>query len=273
MVLAITVLFLVAIIVAVVYAFLIMPRVTDRADMDMLSTDYAHRGLHSAGIPENSLPAFAMAINNGYGIEFDVQLSADGEVIVFHDDTLSRMCGKNARVRELTLAQIRSLHLLGTPYTVPTLSEVLELVDGRVPLLIEIKRERAAEQLCQSVAKMLDTYPGSFAIQSFDPFVLAYFKRYRPRFARGQLVCKIKRAPIKRFSRLGGFLLSHMLLNLISRPDFISISGARVRSVSFRLCISLFKCKGFVWTVTKKEQYRRIRSLGLFAIFEKFQPK
>lgn len=257
---------------AAAYIFMIMPRVTDRADMDLISTDYAHRGLWNARYPENSLPAFELAARGGYGIELDVRLSADGEVIVFHDAGLERMCGVRKRVEALTAAELCGLQLAGTQYTVPRLSEVLALVDGRVPLLIELKGEGKEEALCQRTAELLDTYGGAFAVQSFSPLVLSWFKKYRPRFARGQLVTKIREVKGVKHSRLVGVLLSGMLLNVLSRPDFISVNGNRIKSVPFRICVLLFKCKGLVWTVRSDKQYARVRGLGLLAIFEKIIP-
>lgn len=272
MTIALTAVVLIAIMCAVIYVFLIMPRVADRADMDLLCTDYAHRGLHSARFPENSIPAFLSAARRGYGIELDVRMTKDKQVVVFHDASTKRMCGVDALVSEMTLAQIKQLRLRGTLYAIPTLHEVLEAVDGAAPLLIEIKSEGTHTELCQKVAQMLDLYAGAFAIQSFDPRVLGYFKRYRPRFARGQLVTKIKTVPEKKHPRLVAFALSGMLTNVISRPDFISVNGRHVRSLAFRICVLLFKCRGFVWTVRSHEQYEKMHRLGFYTIFEKIIP-
>ena len=228
MIIAITVVFLLAVIVGVVFIFLIMPRVSDRADMDMLIADYTHRGLHSKQFPENSLPAFQLAVDHGFGIELDAQLSSDGEIMVFHDYTLKRMCGINSRISVNKCKTLCSLRLGGTEHTIPTLEQVLTLVDGRVPLLIEIKGEGKEEALCRRLAETLDMYPGAFAIQSFNPQVLRWFKKYRPRFARGQLVTKLKEVKGRKAPRLTAFMLSNMLLNVLSRPDFISISGTRM---------------------------------------------
>ena len=269
MAIALTVVFLVLVIVAVIYVFLIMPRVSGRADMDLISSDYAHRGLHSLRNPENSLAAFNAAMLRGYGIELDVRLTADGQVVVFHDANTMRMCGVDKNVRDATLDELRNLRLKGTAYTVPTLNEVLALVDGRTPLLIEIKGDGAEDKLCRAVSSLLDTYSGPFAIQAFSPLALAWFKRYRPGYARGQLVTKLKRIDGKKFPRFSAFAVSGMLTNVRSRPDFISINGAHINNPAFLICTKLFKCRGFVWTVRKNEQYKHIHKLGLFAIFEK----
>ena len=108
---------------------------------------YAHRGLHGEGVPENSLAAFKKAVENGHGIELDLQLSADGEVMVFHDYTLKRMTGEAGLLSEKTAEELRSLRLAGTDEHIPTLREVLELVDGQVPLLVELKGENLSAAL------------------------------------------------------------------------------------------------------------------------------
>ena len=272
MIVALTVAFLLAVIVGVVYIFLIMPRVSDRADMDMLTCDYAHRGLHSKAYPENSLPAIALAMENGFGVELDVQMSSDGEIMVFHDQNLKRMCGVSSRIPLVKSAVLRRLPLGGTSYTVPTLEEVLSMVDGRVPILIEIKSDTKNDELCRRLADMLDTYIGVFAVASFNPQILAWFKRYRPRFARGQIVAKVPRVRGTKAPRLTARLLSGLLLNCLSRPDFIIINGGSMGSLSFKLCTLLFRCRGFVFTVRNQKQYRLCHSKGYYAVFEKFLP-
>ncbi|MBQ9112208.1 MAG: glycerophosphodiester phosphodiesterase [Clostridia bacterium] len=272
MLIGITVAVLLAVIAAVTYIFLMMPRVTDRADMDLLTTDYAHRGLWDTANPENSLAAFALAVKHGYGIELDVRLSSDGEIMVFHDATLKRMCGIDKKLGDLSCAELKTCRLLDSGMTVPTLDEVLALVDGKVPLLIEIKGEGKEEALCRKVAERMDTYSGAFAVQSFSPLALSWFKSYRPRFARGQLVSKMKKSNSSKHNFLVRFMLSNLLLNILSRPDFISVGGGHMKNPSFRLCASVFGCRGFVWTVRSEDQYKLCHRLGLFAIFEKIRP-
>ena len=271
MAIIITVIFLLAVMFGAAYVFLLMPRVTDRADMDLLSTDYASRGLWSAHYPENSLPAFSLAVSGGYGIKLEARMSSDGVPMVFCDEALGRMCGIEKKVCDMTAFELTSVRLMNTAYGIPTLKQVLELVDGRVPLIIEIKDSVQVKTLCRKIAQMLDVYHGAFAVEAFDPRVLAWFKRYRPRFARGQIVTSVRESD--GVSKIQAFMYSNMLYNVISRPDFIAINGRLVRSLNFRVCVILFKCRGFVWTVTKPQQYKKIRRLGLFAIFEGFVPK
>lgn len=276
MLIAFIVLISLIVIFSVLYIFLTLPRVFDSANMDLLKVDYAHRGLHGNGIPENSLAAYSNAIDNGYGIEIDVQLSSDGEIFVFHDHSAARMCGVDKKLSEMTAEEIKALRLHDTDEHIPTLDEVLSLVDAKVPLLIEIKYYAETKKLCSMLAEALDAYYGSFAIQSFDPRVLRYFKKYRPRFARGQLVAK---AP-KRSERKGtdaqnpfvSFLLNHLLLNVLSRPDFISIEKNHTRELGFVMATEVFKAKAFIWTVNSEKQYSFFKRQGYFAIFENIKP-
>ena len=272
-----TVVLLVLVILAVSYIFMVMPRVTDGADMDLQCADYAHRGLHGGTLPENSLPAFVAARDLGYGIELDLRMSADGEIFVFHDDSLLRMCGVKKSISAMKAAEVRSLFLSGTANRIPTLKEVLSLIDGQVPLLIEIKPDVNTPALCKRLCLIMDGYSGAFAVESCDPAVLIFFRKYRPRYARGQLVAKFTpkdaakdaRIPKNRFKL---FALTHLFTNVATRPDFIAIDGRLMREPAFLLSTRLFKRIGFVWTVRTKWQYELCRKQGLYAIFENIEP-
>ena len=261
---------LIFILVAVGYISLILPRLIEPADMSELLVDYAHRGLHGEGLPENSLGAFERAAEYRYGIELDVQLSRDGVPVVFHDDDLSRVCGVEGLLRDRDLAELRELRLSGNEnYTIPTLSEVLELVDGRVPLLIELKT--GSKGLWQAVCPLLDEYRGSFCIESFDPRLLAEVAKSRPRYARGQLVGRsVKEKHTKSF--FINFLLASLISHVISRPDFVACAVRMRRSFSVLLCRKLFKVPVFGWTVRDSETYRLCEKNKMKAIFENFLP-
>ncbi len=268
---ALIIILLVLILFAVIYFLLIMPRVGDRADMDLLSVDFAHRGLWNEIYPENSLAAFMMAVNHGFGIELDIQLSKDKKIMVFHDYDLKRMCGVDKKLSELTFDELREFRLLGTEYVIPTLAEVLRAVDGKVPLLIELKGEDGNTELCKRSAAMLDKYSGAFCVESFNPLLLSWFKSFRPRYARGQLVTADAK-PKKRGGAIIGFALSHLLLNVLSRPDFIAVNGKMRNRPVIYFCKRLFKVKIFVWTVKNKKDYEMCRREGSFSIFERFLP-
>ncbi len=240
--------------------------------MELLRCDYAHRGLWSKDAPENSLKAFELAVRSGFGIELDVQLTRDKRVVVFHDYTLERMCGVKARVCDLTLAELKTLRLKGSDETVPTLVETLRVVDGKVPLLIELKGESRDTSLCPRVARILDNYTGAFCIESFNPALLSWFKSYRPRYARGQLVTNLVKSK-KEGSKLLNFALTHLLLNFLSRPDFVAVDKAHQKNIGFKICAAIFRADAFVWTVREPKEFIDAHRSGKYTIFEKIRPK
>lgn len=148
---------------------------------------FAHRGLHGGGLPENSPAAFRAAIARDLGIECDVQGTADGQAVVFHDWELDRLTCERGPVLDRTSAELGTIALAGTDEPVPSLRQVLALVAGRVPLLIEIKSRRAMRVagLCLAVRNALEGYGGPHAVMSFDPRVPRWFATHAPRTARG----------------------------------------------------------------------------------------
>ena len=267
------VVFLILIIIAVLYISMIMPRATDRPEMDGILVNYAHRGLFdNKRFPENSLGAFRAAADRGFGIELDVQLTRDGKVVVFHDYTLDRICGQNGTVSKMTLKELRAYRLLNTDFTIPTLKEVLETVNGRVPLLIELKGESANDRLCLAVARLLDEYDGPFCVESFNPLLLRWFKIHRPEIARGQLVTNMLETR-KNGNKVVNFLLTGMLLNFLSRPDFIACDIHHMGGPSFYVCIKVFRAKQIYWTVKRREEFDAIREADAWSIFEGFIPR
>lgn len=149
--------------------------------------EYAHRGLHGPGVPENSLAAAEGAIARGMGIECDIQRSADDHPVVFHDWDLARLTGEAGMTGALTAEALEALRLLGTDQSPVKLATFLEHVAGQVPLLIEIKSLPGydVEWTCSSVAWLLDTYSGAVAVMSFDPRVPLWFAAEAPAIARG----------------------------------------------------------------------------------------
>jgi glycerophosphoryl diester phosphodiesterase len=152
--------------------------------------DYAHRGLHGSGVPENSRAAFARAIAAGNGIELDVQRSGDGQPVVFHDYTLDRLTGESGPTERRSAAQLGTITLTGTAETIPTLRQVLAQVGGKVPVLIEIKSDRKVRiaALCLAVRRVLEGYTGNHAVMSFDPRVSRWYWRHSPHTVRGLIV-------------------------------------------------------------------------------------
>ena len=198
--------------------------------------NFAHRGLYTADqqVPENSLTAFRLAVEAGYGMELDVQLSRDGEVMVFHDETLDRICFVPGRVEELDSAVLRRLPLCGTGETLPRLAEVLELVAGRTPLIVELKTGARRRELCEKTLALLRRYGGPVCVESFDPRIVAWFRFHAPELLRGQLAQTPAAFRQAGMGRAESFLLGHTLLNIAARPAFIAYRiGPRPRTVRF----------------------------------------
>lgn len=233
----------------VLFVFLIAPAcVNTELRRQFTGSRFAHRGLHSKdkSVPENSLAAFRLAVEHGYGIELDIRFTKDKQLVVFHDDTLLRVCGTNRRVDEFTYEELRSFRLLNSTEQIPLFSEVLALVDGQVPLLVELKTGPENATLCSHAYAMLRQYHGPYCIESFHPMIVRWFKKNAPQILRGQLS-----APPKAFegalSRVTAFLLSRLLTNFLARPHFIAYHKGKA-PFPVRLCQKLGALRA-VWTL------------------------
>lgn len=183
---------------------------------------FAHRGLHIDGsAPENSIAAFRRAAATGYGVELDVHITKDGEVVVFHDYELERMTGVQGRIEEWTYEQLQTLRLAGTAEKLPLLTEVLHTIAGACPIILEVKPSAGRWELCRKVEKILTAYPGNVCVECFDPRVLWWFRRHAPGRFRGQLAMPAAHYD-KNMPRFLAFLLSRCLLNFLGRPQFIA---------------------------------------------------
>ncbi len=243
----------------------IRPKAKQPADESLLC-DYAHRGLHNDTIPENSLAAFERACERGCGIELDVQLSRDGVVMVFHDYTLARMTGAEGKLRGRDARELQALRLKDTDQTIPTLARALDLVDGRVPLLVELKGESLDTSLCEKAADLLRAYKGSYCIESFNPLLLRRMMRCLPDAYYGLLytnTCRDK----KKYSPLN-LIVTAMLLNAVARPHFIAYNQLDRNSLPVKITTRLYHAPRFVWTVRSDGEYARARELGEYSIFE-----
>ena len=172
----------------------------------------AHRGLWGGNIIENSLTAYQNAVNNGYPIEIDLYRSKDGVLMSFHDATLNRMTGADGFIYDKTFFELKNLRLLGSSETIPTFDQVLSLVDGKVPLLIELKDQPDKTYIDKVVAR-LKNYKGEFAVQSFNPLYIKRVKKLAPEFIRGILGTNEKPINTTPFTR---FIIRKMPLNFLS---------------------------------------------------------
>lgn len=234
----------------------------------------AHRGLHdlSAGIVENTLPAFEAAVRRGYGMELDIQFSSDRQVVVFHDDTLRRLTGDGRRVDECALSELREFRLMGLEGArIPTLKEVLKLVDGQTPLLIELKSGRHNALLCQALMEHLRGYKGAYMVESFNPLIVFWFRRHAPGLVRGQLVCPM-RGYRPKAGRVSGFFMAGLLLNCLGRPDFVAYDANALRFFSPHFQRAVFHTPMAAWTVRSEELEKLIEDRREISIFENIRP-
>lgn len=239
-----------------------------------LTVPIAHRGLYNneMGIPENSLLAFKEAATLGYGIELDVHLSKDGVVMVYHDESLERLTGQKGNLCEKTLPELKSLRLLGTDQSLPTLQEVLDLVAGRVPLLIEIKNERnVLSQLEPAVFAILKKYTGPYAVISFAAASIAFFRHQSPNILRGQNIYPpmgtISGAPEKSFwQQFIPFIKDIMG----SRPKFIVYDHEIIHPRVIQFLKAFFPLISY--KVYDEQSYHQARLDAINVIFENIHP-
>lgn len=228
----------------------------------------AHRGLHDKEIPENSLPAFENAINNGYAIELDVQMIADGTLVVFHDESLSRVTNNDGYLKFLNKSDLEILTLKGSKEKIPTFEETLKFINGRTPILIEIKNKSKVGDLEKKVIELLKDYKGEYAVESFNPYVLQYFEKHAPNILRGQLAGYLKKEKLPFFQK---FALKRMLLNKhISKPNFIAYEA---KTLPNRFVRKFKNLPLIAWTVKSQNEYLKVVKYCDNVIFEDFEPK
>lgn len=288
------------VVLAALYLLAIMPRIFRKPDMTPFQGWlYAHRGLHrnepvrggcegqgkgeadqgAEGLaqgaeniaPENSLRAFQKAVDAGFGIELDVQLTKDHIPVVFHDFTLKRICGREGKVCDYTYEELQQFPLCGSDQRIPKFEDVLKLVDGRVPLIVELKIEAVDLSVCPAADKLLTEYRGVYCIESFNPLGLFWYRRHRGRVARGQLA-----EGFLRKGELSGILylvLQNLVFNWLTKPDFIAYNHEHYDMLSRRLCRGLYRNTAVAWTIKSQEELEAAgRYFDLF-IFDSFVPE
>lgn len=233
----------------------------------LLNTPVAHRGLHSLddGIPENSMKAYAVAIEKGFPIEMDIQLTKDNALVCFHDDDLKRMTGVDSLVWDKTLEEVESLSLSETDEKIPLFDDFLKFVNGRTPIVIELKSQRTKGVIVDEVIKRLDNYKGDFVVQSFDPFIVREFRKKRPQFIRGQLVDKGRH---KNLSWIADKLLGMAFFNFTVKPDFMNMN-VKYLPISKRMAKNR---RVICWTVRTEEEKAKATAYADNYIFENIRP-
>ena len=211
-----------------------------------------HRGIHdNINIYENTLEAFKLSIKKGYAIELDIRMTKDKQIVVFHDNNTKRLTKKDLIVEENTYQELNNQNILH----IPLLTEVLELVKGKVPLLIEIKPTKKDCELATNLMIILNNYEGKYAIQSFNPKVLYWLRKNYPQILRGQLSMKYTKHKI---SSIKKYILSKMLFNKITKPDFISY---KYNELNIEQIKKYKKQNIYVigWTITNEKEYKHYK--------------
>jgi len=228
----------------------------------------AHRGLHNENVPENSIAAFEAAIAANYAIELDVRALRDGTIIVFHDESLGRMTGKDGYLANLSYEDIKDIRLAHSREKIPTLNEVLECVAGRTPILIEIKNMGKVGDVEKAVYKVLKNYKGEFAIESFNPYSLEWFKINAPHVKRGQISSFMKNNSEIGFWKR--FMLKRMMFNKkVSEPNFISY---QCENLPNRFVKKYKHLPLIAWCVRTDEELERVKKISDNIIFENISP-
>lgn len=232
---------------------------------------YAHRGLHDAEKPENSMAAFRAALENGYGIELDIHLIKDGNLAVIHDTSLLRTAGSEGKITDLTTEELCNYHLNGTEETIPTFRQVLDLFAGKAPLIIELKCDDNAEALVDAAVKAMDGYEGPYCMESFDPRCIYILKKKYPHIIRGQLTEDYFRTGSKLPAPLK-WALKNQVMNFMTMPDFVAYKYRDLDVLSNRLVRRFWGVAGVTWTLKTQEKLDDAVAKGWLPIFEDFKP-
>lgn len=215
---------------------------------------YAHRGLHDLKFkaPENTKLAYLRAIEHNYAIELDLNITKDNEYVCFHDNNLERMCNINESLNNFTITELKEIKVKETNEYIPSFLEVLKLVDGKVPLLIEIKSHKGYKKHLFKLVKLLDNYKGDFAVFSFDYRIVKWFKKNRSNYIRGQIASYF--LDNNKLPKILKYLNKILFFNKFTKPDFVSYNILNIPNKY----ITKAKSKGvllFGYTAFSKEEY------------------
>ncbi|MGB8225198.1 MAG: glycerophosphodiester phosphodiesterase family protein [Polyangiales bacterium] len=237
----------------------------------IIDEPFAHRGLHdeAAGIPENTLAAFDAAIASGYAIELDVRQMGDGALVVFHDSNLRRACGIDGRLSDLAWGDVKQTGIFGTEHQMPLFDEVLALTAGRVPLLVEVKKDSGHHDIERALHDTLSRYHGPFAVQSFSPTALRWFRKHAIGAALGLVAGPLTGEDIPALKK---FSSRSLLGALVSRPDFINYDLRAMPDAWIGVISRLASLPVICWTVRTDEDKQKAERLGLNYVFENVRP-
>ena len=260
----------VAVLLGGALVFALQGRSGHKGLMQLRQFSYAHRGLHRQGVPENSIAAFAEALEKGYGIELDVHLMKDGNLAVIHDSSLKRVAGAEVSIEDLCASDLDKYPLQNTAETIPLFQDVLSLFAGRAPLIVELKSVGENYQaLCETACRMLDGYKGAYCIESFDPRCIRWLRKNRPEIIRGQLSESFRTG---KMNPLLAFVMRWNLTSFWTKPDFIAYRFADRKHFTVSIMRSAWGVQGVSWTIRNLSDYEQAVNEGWIPIFENFNP-
>ncbi len=260
-------------IIILLYLFSLRGRVGYKPLKKLQNFNYAHRGLHGNGVAENSMTAFSLAKEKGYGIELDIHLLKDGNLAVIHDSKLLRTTGKTGEIEDLTASELESYNLENTGDTIPIFQDVLKMFNGAAPIIVELKAARGNHALlAKKACEVLESYKGDYCIESFDPRCILWLKKNKPQIIRGQLSQNFFKSDDK-LNFIIKFLLTYNLLNFITKPDFIAYNFSHRKTVlSNTICQKLWKMQMVGWTIRSGTEQKNVIWENWLSIFEYFLP-
>lgn len=268
---------MIVIIILIVYLFMIFPNINNTRKKQMSSFEevyLTHRGLfNNFDIPENSIKAFKKTVNNGFGTELDVQLTTDNKLVVFHDETLLRMCGIDKKLTDCSYEELQSYRLLNTNEHIPLFSDVLDLLNEDTPLIVEIKPEGDYIKTCKEAVKLLKTYKRNFTMESFNPKVVSFLKKNHPEIIRGQLAYNMLKDNKSKTNIFIKFICTNLLLNFITKPDYIAYDINNMNNLSFRIISKIYKAECVAWTCKSDKDIDKCKDYYQQFIFDSFVPK
>lgn len=257
-----------------VWLWLIAPQLRRRPSFrEFKAYDYAHRGLHNLenGVPENSMKGFLLAEQMGFGMEFDLQLTKDKQVVVHHDAHLKRSCGADKVIKEMTYQELQEYRLFGTQERIPLFRDVLAALKGTTPLIIELKGYNDPAELCTLTMKELEGYKGLYCVESFDPRIVQWFRKNRPEIVRGQLMARFKKGD-DGLTAWAAFCGRNLLTNWYTRPNFEAYD-LHTRDIPAMWAVkTVFGMQEVSWTIRSQEEYDRAGALDSLCIFEHILP-
>lgn len=264
----------IVILLIAVYLLVISGRSGHRGLPALRGWYYAHRGLHGNGVPENSMAAFREALERGCGIELDIHLMKDGNLAVIHDASLKRTAGADVKIEDLTREQLQSYRLEGTQETIPLFSQVLELFRGKAPMIIELKSEgNNHDALVTAAVKAMEGYEGIWCMESFDPRCIRSLKQRFPHVIRGQLSENFLKSPGLKAPKILKWVMTWLLPNFLTQPDFIAYRFSDRKMLSNRLCCGLWGLQEVSWTLKTQQELDAAVAAGCIPIFEGFLPE